>query len=116
MSVREVTTNVYRYKVKRGNGKSIAVYLDVSVDELYQYIDFAAEKAQGDQWAFSTDIFFEELETIISDLQPETEIDELLFFHLSRRLHGTEYDVSGRNLENLFTTGNALSDFLRLCS
>ncbi|MBR4414328.1 MAG: hypothetical protein IKS59_03310, partial [Aeriscardovia sp.] len=52
----------------------------------------------------------------ISDLQPETEIDELLFFHLSRRLHGTEYDVSGRNLENLFTTGNALSDFLRLCS
>lgn len=93
--------------------KSIAVYLDVSVDELYQYIDFAAEKAQKDQWTINTDIFFEELDTIISDLQPEVEIDELLFFHLSRRLHGTENDVSGRNLENLFTTSNALSDFLR---
>lgn len=98
---------------REGMEKSIAVYLDVSVDELYQYIDFAAEKAQQDQCAFNTDIFFDELETIISDLQPELEIDELFFFHLSRRLHGTEDDVSGRNLENLFTTGNALSDFLR---
>lgn len=66
-------------KSREGMEKSIAVYLDVSVDELYQYIDFAAEKAQQDQCAFNTDIFFDELETIISDLQPELEIPNLDF-------------------------------------
>lgn len=92
---------------------SMSTYLDIPVDELYQYINYAAEKAQKDQMAFNIDVFFEELGTIISDLQPEIEIDELLFFHLSRRLHGTEDDSSGRNLKNLLTTRNALSDFLR---
>ena len=83
-------------------GRSMSTYLSISVDELYRHINCAAEKAQK-----------EEIGTIISDLQPEIEIDELLFFHFSRRLHGTEDDVSGRNLEELLTTRNAFSDFLR---
>ena len=98
---------------KESMESSMSTYLDIPVDELYQYIDYAAEKAQKDQWAFNIDLFYEELGNIISDLQPEIEIDELLFFHLSRRLHGTEDDSSGRNLEDLLTTRNVLSDFLR---
>lgn len=38
--------------------------------------------------------------------------DEILFFHLSRRLFGTEDDVEGRNLANLLTTKNAFTEFL----
>ena len=98
---------------KESMESSMSTYLDIPVDELYQYIDYAAEKAQKDQWAFNIDLFYEELGNIISDLQPKIEIDELLFFHLSRRLHGTEDDSSGRNLEDLLTTRNVLSDFLR---
>lgn len=98
---------------KEGMESSMSTYLDISVDELYQYIDYAAGRAHKDQWAFNTDIFRDELENIISDLRPEEQIDEFLLFHLSRRLHGTENDVAGRNLENLLTTRNALSDFLR---
>lgn len=92
---------------------SMSTYLDISVDELYQYIDYASDKAHKDQWVFNTDIFRDELDTIIADLQPEKQIDEMLLFHLSRRLHGTEDDVSGRNLEDLLTTENPLSEFLR---
>lgn len=100
-------------RTREGMESGISDFLDITVDEVYQYIDYASEKAQIDHWCFNTDIFADELETIITDLQPEKEIDELLFFHLSRRLRGTEDDVSGRNLEDLLTTSNALSFFLK---
>ena len=76
-------------RTREGMESGISDFLDITVDEVYQYIDYASEKAQIDQWCFNTDIFADELETIITDLQPEKEIDELLFFHLSRRLRGT---------------------------
>lgn len=39
--------------------------------------------------------------------------DEILMFHLSRRLHGTEDDVTGRNLADLLTTENAFSNLMK---
>ncbi len=53
---------------KESMESSMSTYLDIPVDELYQYIDYAAEKAQKDQWAFNIDLFYEELGNIISDL------------------------------------------------
>ena len=38
--------------------------------------------------------------------------DEILLFHFSRRLHGTEDEVEGRNLADLLTTKNMFSSFL----
>lgn len=43
---------------------SFATYLDVTEDELFQYIEYAADKAQQDSWAFNTDIFEGELLSI----------------------------------------------------
>ena len=40
---------------KESMESSMSTYLDIPVDELYQYIDYAAEKAQKDQWAFNID-------------------------------------------------------------
>ena len=56
---------------KESMESSMSTYLDIPVDELHQYIDYAAEKAQKDQWAFNIDLFYEELGNIISDLQPK---------------------------------------------
>ena len=56
---------------------SLTSYLDITEDELFQYIDYAANKAQPDRWAFNTDIFEEELLSLFSDLQPEEQIDEI---------------------------------------
>jgi len=39
-------------------------------------------------------------------------INEISFFHLSRRLKGTEHNVDGRNLYDLLTTKNEYTDFL----
>lgn len=39
--------------------------------------------------------------------------NEILFFHLARRLHGTEDDVEGRNLADLLTTESAFSKVMR---
>lgn len=35
---------------------SLASYLDITEDELFQYIDYAANKAQPDSWTFNTDM------------------------------------------------------------
>lgn len=39
--------------------------------------------------------------------------DEILFFHFSRRLKGTENDITGYNLVALLTTNNPLSEYLQ---
>lgn len=39
--------------------------------------------------------------------------DEILFFHFSRRLYGTEDDVEGRNLADLLTTENEFSNLMK---
>lgn len=92
---------------------SLALYLDITEDELCQYIDYAANKAQTDRWAFNSDIFKEELLTIFSDLQPEEQIDEIYVYHLTRRLNGSIEDKSSDNLKSLLLKESAISIFLR---
>ena len=92
---------------------SLASYLDITEDELFQYIDYAANKAQPDSWAFNTDIFEEELLSIFSDLQPEKQIDEIYVYHLTRRLNGSIEDKSSDNLKSLLLKESPISLFLR---
>ena len=92
---------------------SLAAYLDVTEDELFQYIEYAADKAQQDGWAFNTDIFEEELLSIFSDLQPEEQIDEVYVYHLTRRLNGSIEDKSSDNLKSLLLKESPISIFLR---
>ncbi|MDO4800586.1 MAG: hypothetical protein Q4A15_00325 [Prevotellaceae bacterium] len=41
--------------------------------------------------------------------------DEILLFHLTRRLYGTEDEIEGRNLADLLLSDNPFSSFLRDC-
>ena len=50
---------------------------------------------------------------IYERISDESLPDEILLFHFARRLKGTEEDTIGRNLADLLTTPNALSDFLK---
>lgn len=91
---------------------SLASYLDITEDELFQYIDYAANKAQQDIWAFNTDVFEEELLSIFSDLQLEEKIDEIYVYHLTRRLNSSIEDKSSDNLKLLLLKKSPISRFL----
>ena len=39
--------------------------------------------------------------------------DEILLFHLARRLHGTEDEIEGRNLADLLLSENQFSKFMK---
>lgn len=99
-------------KTKESMIASLASYLDITEDELFQYIDYAANKAQQDSWAFNTDVFEEELLSIISDLQPAATIDEIYVYHLTRRLNGSIEDKSSDNLKSLLLKESPISRFL----
>lgn len=92
---------------------SLASYLDITEDELFQYIVYAANKAQPDRGEFNTDIFEEELLLIFSDLQPEERIDEIYVYHLTRRLNDSIEDKSSDNLKTLLLKESVISIFLR---
>lgn len=85
--------------------RDLIAYLDITNDELYQYIDYAAEKAHRG-WAFNTDIFEQEISSIVSDLQPSEHIDSVMCFHLSRRLNSSLDDLYSYNLKDLLLSDN----------
>lgn len=50
---------------------SLTTYLNITEDELFQYIDNAASKARIDSKTFDLDIFKDEIIQIISEFLPK---------------------------------------------
>ena len=96
---------------REGMESSLAHLMGVSVPELYQYIEAAADSAIEGQWCFNQDLFDKAMEDFYSDMIEQELPDEILFFHLSRRLNGSENEIS-YNLKELLTSNNSFSDFL----
>ena len=71
---------------REGMESSLAHLMGVSVPELYQYIEAAADSAVEGQWCFNQDLFDKAMEDFYSDMIEQELPDEILFFHLSRRL------------------------------
>lgn len=92
---------------------SLTTYLNITEDELFQYIDNAASKARTDSITFDLGIFEDEIIPIISDLQPKEQIDEIYVYHLTRRLNNSIEDKSCDNLKSLLLQESSLSKFLR---
>lgn len=92
---------------------SLSTFLDITKGELYQSIDYAAEKARSDGFMFNQDVFDSEINTIINDLQPIETIDNVMCFHLARRLNSAVRDLQCYNLKSLLLTENSLSCFLK---
>lgn len=80
---KEVIELLIDTRTKESMIASLVSYLDITEGELFQYIDFAANKAQPDRCAFNTDIFEEQLLSLFSDLQPKGQIDEIYVYHLT---------------------------------
>lgn len=91
--------------------RDLASYLNITIDKLYEYIDYAAEKA-GEDWAFNTDIFNQKLASIVENLQLLEHIDSVMCFHLSRRLNDALDDLRSYNLKDLLLGNNAMVKFL----
>lgn len=97
---------------REGMEKALSSLMRVSVSELYQYIDAAADLAVKDQGCFYQDIFDRAMEDFYSDMIEDMIPDEILFFHLSRRLNGSEKETA-YNLQELLTSENCFSEFLK---
>ncbi len=96
---------------REGMENSLAYLMGVSVQELYQYIEEAADLATKDQWCFNQGLFDEAMGGFYSNMIEQALPDEILFFHLSRRITGSEKETS-YNLQELLTTKNSFSEFL----
>lgn len=97
---------------REGMENSLAYLMGVSVPELYQYIEAAANSAVKDQWCFNQDLFDKAMEDFYSNTIEQELPDEVLFFHLSRRITGPEKETS-YNLQELLTSKNSFSEFLK---
>ena len=96
---------------REGMENSLAHLMGISIPELYQYIEAAADSAVNGQWCFNQDLFDEAMEAFYSDMIEQELPDEILLFHLSCRLKGSEKET-GYNLQELLTTENNFSEFL----
>ncbi len=92
---------------------SICNYLRIVPAELNRLFDKALQAAQTERW-FDWCIFDEIINKFVASKIPSHNyIDQILFYHLSRRLD-SEYECnSGSNLFDLLTTKNSVSNFLR---
>lgn len=69
---------------REGMENSLAHLMGVSVPELYQYIEAAADSAKEDQWCINQDLFDKAMNDFYCDMIEQELPDEILFFHLSR--------------------------------
>lgn len=92
--------------------RDMTAYLDITTNELYRYIDNAAEKAES-LMGFSTEKFNQEIFMIIDAHKPSNPIDEVLCFHLSRRLNMSSNDLRLYNLRELLLGDNDLVQYLK---
>lgn len=90
---------------------SICNYLGVTPKELYGLFEYAGNEAQQDKY-IDGDKLNAVLKNFIEVNLPDAPIDEILFFHLSRRLNSDDDRFGGSNLFDLLSTQNAMTVFL----
>lgn len=92
--------------------KSTADLLMLDTAELYRYISAASDAAQKDGCSFNTQVFGREMNEYFSNMISSALPDEILLFHLTRRLDCVP-DYTGHNLHDLLLTDNPLNAFLK---
>ena len=92
---------------------SVLKYLNVGSQELADFFLWADKKATMENKSLDGDILNQVIDDFISLHSPENKIDQILFFHLSRRLDDGKSLRYGKNLFELLTTENVLSKFLK---
>ena len=90
----------------------ICNYFNLTIKELSLLFEKARKESQKEYY-FDGDIFNDIINNFIDVKMPNIPINEILFFHLSRRLDSTSSDYIGKNLYELLTTENEVSIFLK---
>ena len=88
--------------------QSVCALLNITPDMLYGELLRIGRQVGNDY-----DSYTNQLEIFIGEHFPKSLPDEVLFFHLSRRLKETEDDAVGHNLLHMLTTDNPFSSFLK---
>jgi len=91
---------------------SICDYLHITKEELLSVFDIAGKAAQTEYY-LDNDKFNHVINEFIDSHMPGISIDQILFFHLTRRLNAAQNIYEGNNLADLLTKKNAMSDFLK---
>ena len=97
---------------KEAMEQSICSYLCVTPKDLRDLFEVAGNEAQQDKF-IDGDKLNEIFNSFIKEHLSDKPIDEVLFFHLSRRLNTAEDCNVGNNLFDLLSTDNAMSLFLK---
>lgn len=91
---------------------SLCNLLKINLEDLNNFfIDIRASVQDGT--SFDVDKFNELVDEFIEQYNPIVQIDEILFFHLSRRLNSAQDILGGTNLKELLITENDFSKFLK---
>lgn len=97
---------------KNSMEKSICEYLGVTSDVLYGLFEYAGIEASQNEYldGGKLNVVFNDF---INSNMPKEPIDEILFFHLSRKLNTALNNNIGNNLFDLLSTENAMTSFLK---
>lgn len=93
--------------------KDVCDFLRVSTEQINSLFKNIADNAIGDYNYLDWDKFDKIIIPFINLHLPENLIDEIQFFHLTRRLHSAQDSFLGGNLFDLLSTNNELSSFLK---
>lgn len=89
--------------------KSICKYLGIGFKDLLELF----KEAPYDGHFLNMDEFNKIINVFLDEHCPKEQINQILFFHLSRRLNESINDVTGYNLEYLLTENSTLKKFLK---
>ena len=97
---------------KEAMEKTVCSHLGVTVKDLNDLFVFAESEVQKDKFV-DGDKLNNIFNSFIKTHLPSKSIDEVLFFHLSRRLNTEKESSLGNNLFDLLSTQNAMTLFLK---
>lgn len=97
---------------KEAMEKTVCSHLGVTVKDLNDLFVFAESEVQKDKFV-GGDKLNNIFNSFIKTHLPSKSIDEVLFFHLSRRLNTEKESSLGNNLFDLLSTQNAMTLFLK---
>lgn len=92
--------------------QGICNYFSITTKELSVLFDKAGKESRKESY-LDGDIFNNIINDFIDAKMPNTPVDQVLFFHLSRRLNSNKINYTCKNLYDLLSTENETTEFLK---
>nr|WP_320024776.1 hypothetical protein [uncultured Acetobacterium sp.] len=92
--------------------QGICNYFKINSSELAVVFEEAEKKSLKEHY-LDGEIFNNIINNFVDKKMPNICVDQVLFFHLSRRLNSTKDNHNGKNLYDLLSTENEITEFLK---